>query len=236
MEKAIQPVFNSPKDVSEDVTRTIMKTSIENNKALLNIIDKFLEILHNRGLLVTYLLSPLSGIIDHEHNSHLIPVKDPGSNGINDLLRNKPKPGSLYNILLTFRDTDKKFKMEGDLLKEINIGNYNFDLAKLPGKKIKFHFSKEMYFNEKTLGNKSTRDKSLMTLPKSPPIILFGILTVFLPESLDELCDRLNLLLQEKQAGNISYMINEEIVAVAEKLFEYRCIATKQHKLCCLSV
>ena len=41
--------------------------------------------------------------------------------------------------------------------------------------------------------------------------------TIFLSFDSDELCDRLKLLLQEKQAGNNSDMINQEIVAIVDK-------------------
>ena len=54
--------------------------------------------------------------------------------------------------------------------------------------------------------------------------------TIFLSSDPDELCDRLKLLLQEKQAGNNSDIINDEIVAIVDKLLEYKCIIKKQHK------
>ena len=54
--------------------------------------------------------------------------------------------------------------------------------------------------------------------------------TIFLSSDPDELSDRLKLLLQEKQAGNNSDIINEEIVAIVDKLLEYKCISKKQHK------
>ena len=54
--------------------------------------------------------------------------------------------------------------------------------------------------------------------------------TKFLSSDPDELCDRLKLLLQEKQAGNNSDIINQEIVAIVDKLLEYKCISKKQHK------
>ena len=37
-------------------------------------------------------------------------------------------------------------------------------------------------------------------------------------------------LLQEKQAGNNSVLINKEIVAIVDKLLEYKYILKKQHK------
>ena len=54
--------------------------------------------------------------------------------------------------------------------------------------------------------------------------------TIFLSSDLDELCDRLKLLLQEKHAGNNSDIINDEIVSIVDKLLEYKCITKKQHK------
>ena len=43
-------------------------------------------------------------------------------------------------------------------------------------------------------------------------------------------CDRKNLLLQEKQGGNNSDMINDEIIAILDKLLEHKCISKKQRK------
>ena len=37
-------------------------------------------------------------------------------------------------------------------------------------------------------------------------------------------------MLQEKQTGNESHMINQEIVAVIDKLLEYRCSTPTPHK------
>ena len=83
------------------------------------------------------------------------------------------------------------------------------------------------------MGNKSIRDRSLIKILKSPAIIIStsGISkTIVLPSDPNELCDRLKLLLQEKQAGNNSDLIIEEIVAIADKLLEYKCISKKNHK------
>ena len=51
-----------------------------------------------------------------------------------------------------------------------------------------------------------------------------------LSENSDELCDRWILILQEKQAGNNSHIINEEIFAIADELLEYKSISKKKHK------
>ena len=54
--------------------------------------------------------------------------------------------------------------------------------------------------------------------------------TIFLSSDPDDLCNRLKLLSQEKQARKHSDIINQEIVAIVDKLLEYKCISKKQHK------
>ena len=49
---------------------------------------------------------------------------------------------------------------------------------------------------------------------------------IFLSSNPDELCNRIKLLLQE----NNSDVINQEIVAIVDKLLEYKCISKKQQK------
>ena len=88
-----------------------------------------------------------------------------------------------------------------------------------------------MHFDERRVGNKSTRDRKLIKLLNSPAILASGVSeTLFLSSDPNELCDRLKLLLQEKHADNTSNIINEEIVAIVDKLFEYKCLSKKQHK------
>ena len=90
-----------------------------------------------------------------------------------------------------------------------------------------------MHFDMKAPGRKSTRDNTLITLLKSPGLMVSasGVSkAIFLSSDPDELCNRLKLLLQQKQAGNNSDIINDEIIAIVDKLLEYKCITKKQHK------
>ena len=57
-----------------------------------------------------------------------------------------------------------------------------------------------------------------------------GFSTIFLSSDPNELCNRLNLLLQEKHAGNRSDIINKEIVAIVDNFLQYKCISKKQHE------
>ena len=54
--------------------------------------------------------------------------------------------------------------------------------------------------------------------------------TIFFSSDPDKLFNRKTPILQEKKAGKISNVINEEIFAVVKKLLEYKCISKKQHK------
>ena len=96
--------------------------------------------------------------------------------------------------------------------------------------KLLYEFGKEMNFNSKQKKQKSDRDKSLINLFKSPAILASGISTKFLSPQPNELCERIKLLQQEKQAGSNSNLINDETVAIIDKLLEYKCISKKQHK------
>ena len=186
--------------------------------------------MNDRGILATYLMSPLSRITNPENTTQFKLIKDSTSNRVNDLKINNTIPITLYNNLLTFRDTNKQFELKGDLLKMITNKNYNVNHASLSDNKLMYDFAKEMHFDKKRVGNKSTRDRTLIILLNTPAIMASGISkTMFLSSDPNELCDRLKLLLQEKQAGNNSDIINQEFIAIVDKLLEYKCVSKKQH-------
>ena len=88
-----------------------------------------------------------------------------------------------------------------------------------------------MNYDTKSTGRPSTRHTSIIKILESPAILVSGISkTIILSSNPNELCHRLRLLLQEKHAGNNSDIINDEIVAIVDKLLEHKCISKKQHK------
>ena len=227
MKKVFEPVTKSLENTSENLTKAITETSIKNNLAIENINNNLLEIMNDRGILASYLMSPLSRITNPDNTSQFRLVKDHNSNRVNDLLMKNKIPITLYGNMLTFRDTNKQFELKGDLLEMITNSKFNVDLASLSDKKLMYDFAKEMHFDPKASGNKSTRDSKLIKLLNSPGLIVSasGVSkTIFLSSDSNELCDRLKLLLQEKHAGNNSDKINEEIVVIIDKLLEYKCI------------
>ena len=162
MKKVFEPVTKSLENTSQDITKTITENSIKNNQAIENLNNKLLEIMNDRGIITSYLLSPLSKLTNPENTTQFKLVKDSNSNRVNDLKMNKTIPITLHDNLLTFRDTNKVFELKGDLLKMITNKNYNVDLASLADKKLMYKFAKKMNFDLKAQGNKSTRDRTLI--------------------------------------------------------------------------
>ena len=88
-----------------------------------------------------------------------------------------------------------------------------------------------MHFDSGGIGNNSTRDRTLIKLLKPTAIIAAGISkVVFLYSDSDKLSNRLNLLLQEKHAGNTSDLNNKKVFAILDKLLKNKCLSKKQHK------
>ena len=111
--------------------------------------------------------------------------------------------------------------------------NYNVDLANLSDKKLMYNYAKEMNFDLKAIGKKSTTDRTLIKLLKSSGLMVSasGVSkTIILSSDPNKFCDRLKLLLQEKQAENNSNIIILYFFAIVDKLLEYKCISKKQHK------
>ena len=231
MKKVFEPVTKSLENTSENITKTLTENSVNNNKTIENLNEKILELMNNIGLIAPYLASSLVNLFKPENKSQFRLKKDLNSTKMNDFLINEGIPVTLVSNMLIFRDSNKSFKLEGDLLETMTNYDFNVDHSNQQDRKLIYEFVKEMNFNIRQKGNKSDRDKSIIRLLRSPRTMASGVSkTIFLSSDPDELCNRLKLLLQEKQAGNNSDIINQEIVAIVDKLLEYKCISKKQHK------
>ena len=90
-----------------------------------------------------------------------------------------------------------------------------------------------MNFDLKAVGKKSTRDKTPIKFLQLPGLMASASgasKTIILSSDLDEISNRLKLLLQENYAGNNSDLTSQENIAIVDKLLEYKCISKKQHK------
>ena len=227
LQELYEPVTKTIKNVSENISKTLTESSINKNKAIENLNEKVLESKNDKGLIDSSILEVLKS--DNKGQFRL--TKDPNSTKPNDLLINEKVPVTIFNNMLTFRDTNKVFILEGDLYKVITDYKFNVDNSNKQNRQIIYEFGKEMKYKLKNKGRPSIRHNSMIRLLNQSPITASGFTkTIILSSDPDELCNRLRLLLQEKQAGNNSDIINKESVAIVDKLLEYKYISKKQHK------
>ena len=73
------------------------------------------------------------------------------------------------------------------LFENDNYKNQNIDHASLSDKKLKYEFAKEMHFDIRGPGIKSTRDRTLIKILRSPATLASGISTIFLPSDAEKL-------------------------------------------------
>ena len=230
MNKLFKPMTDAIKNTSENITKTITEKSINNNKAIENLNEKILELMNDKGMIAPYLTTSLVEVFKKDNKSQFRLRKDPNSTKMNDFLFHGTIQVTIFSNMITFRDSNKSFRLEGDLLKVITNYKFNADHSSPQDKKLIYEFAKEMRYDTKSTGRPSVRHESMIRLLDQPAIMASGFSkTIILSSDPNELCDRLKLLLQEKQAGNNSNIINEEIVAIVDKLLEYKCISKKQH-------
>ena len=229
--EVFEPLTKKLKKTSEIISKTITETSINNNKAISDLNDKFLELMNDKGMIAPYLASSLVNLFKPENESQFRLRKDPNSTKMNDFLIHGNIPVTLFSNMIIFKDTNNPFTLEGDLLKLITNYKFNADHSSPQDKKIFYEFAKEMNYDTKSTGRPSIRHTSFIKMLESPAIMASSISkTIFLSSDPNELCDRLRLLIQEKHAGNNSDMFNDEIVAIVDKLLGYKCLSKKQHK------
>ena len=127
MKKVFEPVTKSLENTSQDITKTLTENSIKNNKAIENLNEKILELMNDKGMITSYLASSLVNLFKPENKSQFRLKKDLNSTKMNDFLINKGIPVTLVSKLLIFRDSNKSFKLEGDLLETITNYDFNVD-------------------------------------------------------------------------------------------------------------
>ena len=106
------------KNTSQNLTKTITETYINNNKAIESINEKVLELTNDKGMIASYLASYLVNFFKPENKSKFRIIRDLNSTMMNDFLIDGGIPGTLYSIMLFFRDSNKSFKLVGDLLEQ----------------------------------------------------------------------------------------------------------------------
>ena len=66
----------------------------------------------------------------------------------------------------------KNTNCKNDFLELLTNKSYNVDLASLKDNKLTYEFANKMHFDIRAPGNKSTRDRTLIELHKSPGLMV----------------------------------------------------------------
>ena len=231
MAEVFEPLTDTLRETSDNITKTITENSIINNKAIENLNEKILELRNDKGIITPYLTTSLVEVFTKDSKSQFRLRKDPNSTKMNDFSIHGTTSVTMFNNMITFRDSNKTFRLEGDLLKVVTNYKSNVDHSSPQDKKLFYEFAKEMNYDINSTGRPSVRHNSMIRLLDQPAIMPSGFSkTIILSSDPNELCDRLKLLLQEKNGGNNYNLIDGDIVARVDNLLEYKCISKKQHK------
>ena len=152
--KLFKPMTDEIKNTSEKITRILTENSINNNKAVENLNERISELMNDKGMIAPYLASSLVNLFKPENKSQFRSIKDFSSTKMNDFKINKGIAVTLVINLLIFRDSNKSFKLEGDLLEAITNYDFNVDHSNQQDRKLIYEFAKEMNFNIKEKGKK----------------------------------------------------------------------------------
>ena len=112
--KLFEPLTDTNKNTPENLTQFITETSVMINKALENL-NEDLELMRDKRMIAPFLACALVNLCTPENISQFKSIKDRISNTMNEFFKNKRLPVSLYFNILTFRDSNKSFKLDGDL-------------------------------------------------------------------------------------------------------------------------
>ena len=219
------------KDVSNDKTKTVTEPSFKNKRALEILIDKFLKLMNDKCLIAPYLDSSVVNFFKPENKSQFKSIRERNTTRMIDFLVNGGIRVTLICNILTFIDSSKSIKLDGDLLESKTNYGFNDSYSNAQDQKLFFEFGKDVNFKLRQKVRKCPRDQSLINLHKSPAVMASGISTIFSPSDPNDFFERLRFLIKDRQAGKNSDLIFEEIFTMVDKLFEYKCISFKQPKI-----
>ena len=155
--------------------------------------------MNDKGLIAPYLASSLVNIFKPDNKKQFRLGQDLNSTKMNDFLLHGNIPVSLHSNMITSRDTNESFTLDGDLLKVVTNYKFNADHSSPQDKKLIFEFAKERNYDTKSIGRPSIRHTSITKILESRAVLASGFSKTIIPSSdPNELCDRLKLLLQKK--------------------------------------
>ena len=223
------------RDSTQTTTQAIRESNNALNKNLQKSIKEYDEITNRNNQLITNLVN------SNQIDSSIVET-------VSNLLKDKNKsqfslePIEGYPNLFTINPHNpQQVLIKGSTMTFENGNTYNLndpDLSyfitytqldqKIQNENLIYNFLKDMKYDLNYGDKKSNRYNIIKYLFQ--PHLGSGLNFVFLPSDPDELVDQLKLLFFEKVGGNDNPMLNEQIIAIADKLLQYQCITTNQHQ------
>ena len=135
----------------------------------------------------------------------------------------------MYDDKLVFKNSGKIFNLKGDFLEMITDYEIKTDS---PDLKLLIDIMDGMHFDINCRG-KCLRDRNLIkNFFNERSILAFRLktseTTFFLSENPNDLCDRLCLIIQEKQAGNDTTRFENDTIAIFDEFLQYKTITPTQ--------
>ena len=100
--------------------------------------------MNDKGVIAPYLAICLVNLFEPENKSQFGLRIDHKSTKMNDFLIHRKIPVTLFSNMITFRDSNKSFRLEGDRLKLITNYKFNADLSSPQDKKLIYEFATEI--------------------------------------------------------------------------------------------
>ena len=220
-EKQIQALRDSTQTTTqaiENQTRAIEHSSDILNKSLQKSIKDA-----NSNQVDSSINKTVSNLLNIQSQFRLEPVEgNPNFFIINPFTN--PQQVLIKGSTMTFQNGNTYYLNDPDLSNFIT----NTQHDKTENIAVKYNFLRDMNYDLNYGDKKSNRYNFINSMLQ--PQIGCGLNFVFLPSDPDELVDQLKLLYFEKVGGNDNPMLNEQIIAIADKLLQNQCITTNQHQ------
>ena len=236
--QAIQDQTRAIRESSNTMQKSMqqsIKQGIQEYDEITNRNNQLLTNLVNSNQVDSSIVKTVSNLLNDNNKSQfsLEPVK--GSANLFIINPHNPQQVLIKNTTLTFLGSGNTYDLNDPDLQYF-ITNTNFD-KQINNLDTIFNFSNDMNYNTSYGDKKSTRYlfiKSLInqyTYQQSQlgqlgsgvgEIAHEPTQIIFLPSDPDELVDQLKLLYFEILGGNDSFLLNEQIIAIADKLFVYQ--------------
>ena len=99
--------------------------------------------MNNKGMIATYLASSLVNLFKPEIKKHFRLNIDINSTKMNEFLIKECIPVTIISNMLTFRYSNKSFKLHGDLLETIKIYDFNVSHSNPKDQKLIYELGKK---------------------------------------------------------------------------------------------